>query len=298
MTTRRGLIGVWSALAVLVPACHGSPATVPTTPTVSTPRPAIAPSVKAPMAVLGANGDVVAYPSGEVWFCVPIGYDDVSGNAPPPCDEVRAIGVDVTRLPHPERYEDGTVESYAYLAGTLRGNTLSVTNQGPAIPKRSGPFLETPPCAPPPGGWASSGNENADFRAVGAYRRQYPFDVTSVAAFSPARRTPVVTLASINPERTRAYLAKAYPRKLCIVRSLYTRTDHYRARRLLSLLLRQASPYGVPYVIYGYGDTVSDAGQPRVDVWVLYDTPELEQAIASQPKGLIQIVPWLEQVAW
>jgi hypothetical protein len=297
MTKLRGLIVAWSALAMLASACHGSPTTVPTSAPAGTTPPAAVAALQAPMAVLGANGDVVAEPSGDVWFCVPIGYY-ATVDDPPRCDEVRAVGVDVSRLPKPERYEDGTVESYAHLAGTLRDNTLSVTNQGPPVQERSWPFMETPPCPPPRGGWASTGDVNADFRAVGAYRRQFPSDVTSVAAFSPERRTPVVTLASINPERTRAHLAKAYPRKLCVVRSLYTRTDHYQARRLLASLLKQASPYELPFVIYGYGDTVSDAGQPRVDVDVLYDTPELERALASQPRGLIHVEPWLTPVTW
>ncbi len=288
-------------MAGLASACHGSPAAAPSVtgppPTGPTPAGVVETPTEAPSPVLGADGDVAVYPSGAVWFCVPIGYD-VSGEAPPPCDEVRVVGVDVARLPRPARYRDGTLESYAYLTGILRDGTLHVTNQGAPVPEPSGLFLQTPPCGAPPDGWAKSPTNEADWRAVGAYRRRFPSDVIDDAQFTPARRTPVITLASINPERTSAHLTKAYPRKLCVVRSLYTRTQVFQARKQLSSLLRSTTPYELPYVYYGWGPTITDDGQPHVEVDVLYDTPALEHAIAPQPAGLVQVVPWLAPVTW
>jgi hypothetical protein len=112
--------------------------------------------------------------------------------------------------------------------------------------------------------------------------------VTSFAWFHPSPLAWVGTIASADPARTKAALAAAYPRQLCIVRSRYRVSEVHAAKAAATALLMQHL-----YGVFAVGSTVGNDGQPVVEVDATLNTPELRQALASQPPGLIVIVPWL-----
>ena len=247
-----------------------------------------------PRQVVGASGMVVASSAAEVRFC--------SGPfaltwGPPHCSPgIKVTGVNLSRLSY-RASSDGVTWGSAYLAGTFRDGILRVTEQGRPKPDNTELQLVEPPCPAPAGGWATAAQNDLSTKAVSTYRRQFPADVTSVAIFRPTPTAWVVTVASTNPRRTLARLSSAYPDRLCVVRSRYqlssVRSASAAAQALLSPI-RYGQP---PYRITGVGLTTGTDGQPIVDVSVVADTTALRRALASEPAGLVRIVPWLQPVA-
>jgi hypothetical protein len=174
---------------------------------------------------------------------------------------------------------------------------LHVTYQGRPRPWPVDPRFDELPCPTPARGWAKSSNENPDYAAVGAHRRRFPSEVIAVESLRPGPHTWVVTLASIDPARTFAALKGNYPRKLCVVRSLYTRTEVFLARKLVIALLTSENIAHPPYMMSVAGQIARGDGQPGTEVDVLFDTPAIHQALASLPEGLVLVVPWLHPVS-
>jgi hypothetical protein len=247
----------------------------------------------APSEQVGASGLVVAYSEADIRFCDGA-MTLVARPGPPQCSpQIRAVGVDLSTLTD-RRTEQGVTWGTAYLSGTFNDGTLQVTSQGPPRPARSGPQLIAPPCPPPSGGWAAAATENPSTDAVDAYRRQHPSDITSVAVFRPDHRTWVLTIASASPTRTMNALAGDYLDQLCVVRSRYDLSEVNAAKaKALELLNSGQNPYG----IYGVGLTTGADGQPVVEVDAVANTPALDDVLASQPEGLVNVVPWLEPVS-
>jgi hypothetical protein len=209
---------------------------------------------------------------------------------------IHVIGVDLSALSGRQTHQ-GTISGVAYLEGTFSDLTLHVTYQERPRPWPDYPRFDVPPCPAPAGGWARSSNENPDYSAVGAYRRRFPSEVISVESLRPGSHTWVVTLASIDPARTFAALKSDYPRRLCVVRSLYTRTEVFRARKLVNALLPPENIGQPPYVTTVAGQVFRGDGQSGVEVGVVFDTPEIHRALASLPEGLVLVVPWLHPVS-
>jgi hypothetical protein len=174
------------------------------------------------------------------WLDSGFGSGFGSGSEPPTCGDpvIHVIGVDLSALSLRKTHQ-GTISGVAYLEGTFSDLTLHVTYQGSPRQWPVFPRFDEPPCPAPAGGWARSHDVNPDYSAVGAYRRRSPSEVIAVESLRPGPHTWVVTLASIDPARTFAALKSDYPRKLCVVRSLYTRTEVFRARKLVNTLLRR-----------------------------------------------------------
>src|SRR5262249_8482560 len=132
---------------------------------------------------------------------------------------------------------------------------------------------------------------------VTSYQRRFPADVTSVAIYNPSPRTWVVTIASTNPKRTVARVSPFYRDRLCVVRSRYELSSVRAANSTVRALFSPGSYGRLPYLITGSGMTVGADGQPIVDVDVIVATKALRSALASQPAGLVMIVPWLRPVS-
>jgi hypothetical protein len=246
--------------------------------------------------IVGGSGVVVAYSAQDVRFCNgPMTLALTPG--PPRCgDAIRVRGVDLSRL-RDRVSRHGRTWGRAYLAGSFSNGTLTVERQGPPRPApSSGPSLRNPPCAAPPGGWATGPPSVSARRALDSYRARFPADVVAVAIFHPVSGGSAVTIASTNPARTRAILSPPFRRRLCVVRSRYRAAVVRRTKDSLTALLRRSSSPSRRYEMTGVGLTVSEQGQPRVLVEALVETSGLRRVVASEPAGLVEIVSWLRPV--
>ncbi len=244
-----------------------------------------------PAPEVGASGLVVAYSPSDVRFCNGVIPADLTAGPPACAPQIRAVSVDLSALSN-QVTAQGVTWGTAFLAGTFSDGTLQVNEQGPPRPTGNGPRLVDPPCSPPPTGWATGSVDEPSTTAVEAYESQFPSDVASVAMFHPQSQTWVVTIASTDPARTTAALGAEYPDQLCVVQSRYQVSDVHDAKAAATALLSQ-DQYGVTAV----GLTTGTDGQPVVEVEAVSDTPELRDALASQPAGLVNIVPWLKPVS-
>ena len=157
-------------------------------------------------------------------------------------------------------------------------------------------FLTTPPCPEPAGGWASvppSKTPNLDDRALHHYQVTQPGHLTAIAFFRPANLKPVLTLASTDPDATRAALQSSYPRALCVVQSRYTYAQVSNSRRDI---IRAFNAGRLPGVYEYGGSGVSKDGQPTLGIGAVSDRPELHQALPNIPPGLLIVTPWIEQL--
>jgi hypothetical protein len=244
---------------------------------------------------VGATGLIVAYSATDVRFCQSTMALALTPGPPKCGSQIQAIGVDLSQLSDAVT-EDAVTWGTAYLAGTFADGTLQVTDQGPPRPSLSEPKLTDPPCPSPPNGWGSGSVDGPSMRAVQAYRRKFPSDITSVAVFHPgSAATWVVTISSMEPTRTTTALAQDYPDQLCVVQSLYQLNEVRDAKSAAVALLpgNGDDRYGVT----GVGLTVSADGQPVVQVDAMVDTQQLRDALSSQLPGLIAVVPWLESAS-
>jgi hypothetical protein len=287
-----------AGIAVLVRAFVIHPRNVaPLSTSASSSGPSASPS---PAPVLGGSGLVIAYSDDDVRFCNgPIPAD--LSSRPPTCGpQIRVEGVDLSALSN-EFTRRGVTLGTAYLAGPLSDGTLRVIEQGPPRYADSGPgpWID-PPCSPPANGWATAGPVNpvtgsADepsTAALDGYQKRFPSEVVSVTMFQPNPQTWVVTIASTDPAHTTDALAPDYPDQLCVVRSNYELSDIQNIEAKATALLVQHWAHGVT----GVGLTTRADGQPAVQIDVVSDTPEVRDALAlaSQPAGLVEIVPWLK----
>lgn len=242
---------------------------------------------------VGASGMVVAHSAADVRFCggpFPL----VAG--PPKCAGIGVVGVNLSTLSY-RKASHGVIWGSAYLAGTFSNGILHVREQGPARADGAAPRLADVPCSAPPGGWATSALNGLSSDAVTTYRKQFPLDVTSVAIFHPGPMKWIVTIASTNPRRTIARLSSAYRGRLCVVRSRYELSSVRAASRAVRALLTPASYGKRPYWVTGVGRTTGSDGQPVVQIDVIAVTTALRRTLASQPAGLVTIVPWLKAMS-
>ena len=264
-----------------------APGRHPVLPTISG-SPAPSATVVPPASMVGGSGLVEA--SGpSIIFCGGAFLDSLTPGPPACSEQVQVVGVDLSALSGRVK-RNGVTWGSAYLAGSFSNGVLHVMEQGPPRPPDSRPYVGIePPCPAPPAGWATyPTSEPATTPALDAYRRHFGGDITSFAWFHPRPQTWVGVIASTDPARTTAALAITYTGHLCVVRSRYRVSEVHAAKAAATALLMQHL-----YGMFAVGSTVGNDGQPVVEVGATLDTPELRQALASQPAGLIVIVPWL-----
>jgi hypothetical protein len=189
-----------------------------------------------------------------------------------------------------------SVGASRYVSGIWQSDGLHVTSVGPPRSEDADASLTTPPCATPPGGWATvapSKTPNLDDAAFDHYKSAHPSVVVTVASFRPSDLAPVLTIASTDPVATRAALASSYPRALCVVRSKFSVEQVRQGRRdVRHAFLANRLP-GAD----GFGSGVGSDGQPTIDLMVLNDRPALHIQLAKVAPGLLRIEPSLHILA-
>jgi hypothetical protein len=134
---------------------------------------------------------------------------------------------------------------------------------------------------------------NLDDTALHHYQVTSPGQLTAIAFFRPANLKPVLTVASTDPEATRAALQSSYPRALCVVRSRYSYAQVSNGRRDII----RAFNAGLLPGVYGYGGSgVNKDGQPTLGIDAVSDRPELHQALTNIPAGLLVVTAWIQQI--
>jgi len=122
------------------------------------------------------SGRVVALPGQPVRVCAPelVLYLERRGDDTDIKDcqlGVTAVGVDMGRLQHRREF-GGAVEGWASVTGQWDGSALHVDQQADPVQPQPVAPVETPPCAPPAGGWPTvAENENLDSDAVSGSSR-------------------------------------------------------------------------------------------------------------------------------
>jgi hypothetical protein len=177
----------------------------------------------------------------------------------------------------------------------LRDGVFQVVSQRRPAPFTGAPFLPTPPCAAPPGGWRlvapTPVQESTLFHYLSLAHHD---DLTSIAFFHHGR-IPVVT--STHPRRTREVLGRYWPDQLCVVRARYPRGLINRVRhRLVRLMWPSARAARYGWISEAGGLSESNAGQPITPITVLIVTPRLRAVLRRQPPGLVVVESILRPV--
>ncbi len=246
---------------------------------------------------VSASCRVVAVPGRPVRFCAPvpepaIGYTRGHEPAPTYCDQgVDVEGVNLSTLSN--RFEKaGAVRGFASLDVVYRGHgVVSVVHQAPRrVPEQSDNPPEQVPCPAPTGGWpVGAKDENLDSTALESYTNAHPGAVVMPAFLRPSRTQVLAyVLTATDPAPVAADLRPAYGKRLCVVRSRYTKGQ----------ITRAADAFAVwtgPVYVVGGGSLGPDA-QPVVDVELTAVTPDMAALADRQPDGLVRLQPWLTPV--
>jgi hypothetical protein len=231
---------------------------------------------------------VVAYPDGTVLICPPYIDDGVYGppTAPSCRGGLKAEGIQVDGL---HDHLKGVRWGRLHLLGVYRDGTFWVRAQSPwrVAPNPYSPFEGPIPCRPPGGGWRIVAPTDAQRATIAAYQRAHRGDLVSVSFF---RGGTILVVASSHPARTRAGLARAWPRQICIVRARYSRAFVNRLRMRVIGLMRPMSRsrrYGWVTGAGGYG--VNGHGETTISLSVLLETPELRAFLRRLPHGIVTV---------
>jgi hypothetical protein len=247
--------------------------------------------------LLAGEVEVVARPGGDVRICEGGNLDLLAYPEPPPTcrgSGPRAVGVRVAALPNRSakpRERWGTV----YLTGVYRDGVFHVISQRWKAPRTHGaPFLPTPPCRTPAGGWRPLASNYEQETAIDAYRHQHRGEITSLAYFDHGG---IAVVTSTAPARTRANLATRWPGQVCVVRARYSPIVFHRIdRRMLRLLFDRAHTARYGWFSGAGGSGESDSGQPTAPIEVLLVTPQLRAVLRRQPPGLVAVDAALKPV--
>ena len=225
---------ILAAAAIAVAGCGGISATG---------EPMIPPGVHGPL--FAGQVQVVAYSGGDVRICPEFAIaTDLGPPQPPRCaDGLRAVGVDTSAL---TSHAQGDRWGLLYLMGSYRHGVFSVQSQsshGPAQ-QPTAPSLDKPPCATPAGGWQRRAPTQAQRSTVEHYSHlAHHRDLVDIAFFDHGS---ILTVASIDPARTRTVLGPHWPKQLCVVKARYSRATLIRVGARLERLLKEptSATYG------------------------------------------------------
>lgn len=242
--------------------------------------------------LLAGEVQVVAYPHGDVRICpnTTVLLDRGPPRVPSCTDGLLATGVDVSALKTREKGKPARW-GFLYLVGRYANGRFAVKSQRPFAPPTRGhdPFAK-PPCAAPSGGWRLETRTFTQMRALNHYSRlAHHHDLVSVAFFHDAT---ILTIASVDPARTRAVLGPYWPRQLCVVKTRYSRATVRRVRERMVGLLKSptsSAARALGWPTGGGGSGVSEAGQPTTELDVLIVTPKLRALLRRQPPGLVVV---------
>ena len=245
---------------------------------------------------LAGEVTIVARSRRDVHICpavfIATGAYSSSPTAPNCEDGLPAVGVHIRAL---SQAPGSSVRSGPlYLVGRYVNGTFYVTSQRHWAPNvRGHDPSATPPCPTPAGGWHAVGVDARPYRGMVALRNYGKTtghrDITSVAFFD---KGDVLTLASLDPARTRRVLGPYFPRQLCVVKARYPRKTVGRERGRMVRLIRDpnspgAAAWGWPQG--GGGEGVTSGGQPTTGLDVLIVTPKLQAYLDQQPPGIVVV---------
>ena len=204
---------------------------------------------------------------------------------PPSRAAVAVSGADFSRVE--QRYElDGDIEGWATVGGLWTGSELRIDRHSRRRPEPDPrPAWDTPPCPPPPGGWAHGTN----------YAGNLDFDLgdlsdsgaaVMVVMFRPGAGQAVLVVAAADPEAVEARLRPQLGQRLCVVPSRWTKHEieavHGHLRR-----------HWEDWNIYQSCVTASEDAQALVTASLTRVLPEVAAWVATLPAGILNLKPWL-----
>jgi hypothetical protein len=256
-------------------------------------------------AEVAAAGAVLAAPGQPVRFCAPA--PGASPGRPgdaglPRCTfAVTVIGVDLDALSEPSE-RAGTRFGTAQLRGIWRAGTLTVTHQSAAPAQVVHPQFPDLPCAPPTGGWRSTGY--VDGKALHEYvvdkhpdrfRRPwvaYPNRVpTGTTPHPDVVEVLVVEVVRGDLEQVRAELRRRYAGNLCVVHSPGRASLADQARNFARI-----QPAVSELMRDRINGVYSLGGGDAITVEMVMLTPELYDRFAAIGLDALELRPWLRPV--
>jgi hypothetical protein len=168
------------------------------------------------------------------------------------------------------------------------GDEITVDAQGPPEFDDSFPVpaWDTPPCAPPPGGWPLM----SDPDGIGDLNLQWPEDrdgpeVVTAITFRPSRRQLVAVIASTDPDLTRRRLEPSLGDRLCVVASRWTARQVEQVRERL---------HAGDWLALTSAQTPDETGQAVVEVYVREVVESFAAYARELPDGLLRVRAWLK----
>jgi hypothetical protein len=273
---------------------------------------------------VAASGDVRAVPGKPVRLCAPRavmapGYAMPRSAMPRPamprsapvqvpvaayCDAgVTLVGMDLGKL-RDRRDGAAGVTGRAWVQGTYRAGTITVTEQGP--PRQPAaeplPFPTRTPCDPPAGGWVRSSDlsgldELQSF--IGAHGDHYgevvityPDGPPTGPTDSPAYAATQVALVTTTIDPATAYreLRAVYPSNLCVAPATRNRASVVAVGQRLGAAIRrhrdQISSYGPDFY----------TGRFWIELDVLDEAWYGDLVRADAGAGILDVQPWIRPV--
>jgi hypothetical protein len=192
------------------------------------------------------------------------------------------------------RFErDGAVEGYAAVAGIWSDDQLRALRQtAPEGAPHRYPRLESPPCAPPAGGWphldwgrvsSGRGMGNLDFNLgdledTGA--------AVAVTTFRPSEDQAVLVVAAADRDAVEAQLRPQLGDLLCVVTSRWAKAE-------LDALRAHLTAHWEEWNLYQLGPVNGEDGQTRMAAQLTRVMPDIAGWAAPLPRGILRLEPWL-----
>jgi hypothetical protein len=182
---------------------------------------------------------------------------------------------------------------FIQLTGVYRAGTVAVSAQSVGASNEPQPFLTTPPCPPPAGGWPQGSFDNLDFGPMLRYQQQHPDRIVQFAQINPSPTQRIAyALVRGDPTLVQAALAPFYGQRLCLAPSPYTTQQIATA----TASLVGDTPGSLPAGAWARSSGVDAAGAERITLELTQVTPALAERAALAPAGLIELKPWLVPV--
>jgi hypothetical protein len=185
------------------------------------------------------------------------------------CDRgIPLTNVDLAALTDIQKSKDGYTVGQAYLEGTWRERTITVTKQGPPKFETFERHDQRPPCAAPPGGWQKGSRQPSVPDALNKYVTEHPNEFSGLwmsypllgpsAVVDPTAGpsmeqlgTEVITVGSVGDlAADQRALAEVYDGNLCVTKAEYSAADLQRARAVFAPHLGQL---GINSIGTGFG---------------------------------------------
>jgi hypothetical protein len=253
---------------------------------------------------VSGTGKVVIAPDGAARFCPTFslsltGKTDCS-------DGVPVTNVASARLDNVSR-DNGTTTGYAWLEGTWRDRTITVTRQEgfQSHPDPALPISPPTPCGPPAGGW-TSGLDLGQRTALINYVEAHPDDYSGVWDTLPVSADPndpdsqdrnmdihatvVGVVGDIDAARDK--LAAVYTGNLCVISAPHSRAELLKAQEVFDT----RTPYGLETDDLDIDPWKSDPNRVYVSLTVIVlDGPMRDLINQAGGPELVSVRPWLRK---